>query len=163
MPRLDVAFPALPVVACASVNDLLSVIQLAIGPVIVISGVGLVLLSMTNRYGRAIDRARHLAELRRTPGVMRIEQLTAQIEVLLRRARLLRLSIILAATSILLVALIIIALFATELSGIDGGLVVGVLFVACMTSLIVSLVLFIADINLSLRALDLDLSHRPDA
>jgi hypothetical protein len=30
----------------------------AIGPVILISGVGLLLLTMTNRLGRAIDRAR---------------------------------------------------------------------------------------------------------
>lgn|SRR5215469_4480657 len=40
-----------------------SVVQIltaSIAPVIVISGIGLVLLSITNRYGRAIDRARLL-------------------------------------------------------------------------------------------------------
>ena len=42
-----------------------SVVQImtaSIAPVIVISGVGLLLLSITNRYGRAIDRARLLAQ-----------------------------------------------------------------------------------------------------
>ena len=34
--------------------------EAAIAPVIVISGIGLLLLSITNRYGRAIDRARLL-------------------------------------------------------------------------------------------------------
>jgi hypothetical protein len=36
------------------------VLQTAIGPVILISGVGLLLFSMTNRSGRVIDRARLL-------------------------------------------------------------------------------------------------------
>ena len=40
-----------------SLKDLLPVLQVAIGPVILISGVGLLLLSMTNRLGRTIDRA----------------------------------------------------------------------------------------------------------
>ena len=40
--------------------DLIPTLQLAIGPVILISGIGLILLSMTNRYGRLLDRARRL-------------------------------------------------------------------------------------------------------
>ena len=36
------------------------ILTASIAPVIVISGVGLLLLSITNRYGRAIDRARLL-------------------------------------------------------------------------------------------------------
>ena len=42
----------------------ISVVQIltaSIAPVIVISGVGLLLLSISNRYGRAIDRVRLLA------------------------------------------------------------------------------------------------------
>jgi len=140
-----------------SVNELVPVLQLAIGPVIVISGVGLVLLSMTNRYGRAIDRSRHLAEQRRAGGQGRIQRLTAQIDVLVRRARLLRQAIVLASASLLFVAFIIIALFVMALAKLDGGPVIIALFVACMGSLVGSLVLFMVDINLSLKALDLDI------
>ena len=43
-------------------EQIVPALQLSIGPVIVISGAGLVLLSMTNRYARVIDRARSLAE-----------------------------------------------------------------------------------------------------
>lgn len=43
-----------------SLTQLIPTLQLAIGPVILISGVGLLLLSMTNRFGRIIDRARAL-------------------------------------------------------------------------------------------------------
>ena len=41
-------------------KELIPVLQVAIGPVILISGVGLLLLTLTNRYGRTIDRARQL-------------------------------------------------------------------------------------------------------
>ena len=37
--------------------ELIPVLQMAVGPVILISGIGLILLSMTNRFGRVIDRA----------------------------------------------------------------------------------------------------------
>ncbi|MEO6486667.1 MAG: DUF2721 domain-containing protein, partial [Thermoanaerobaculia bacterium] len=40
----------------------LPTLQLSIGPVILISGVGLILLSMTNGFGRVIDRSRLLAQ-----------------------------------------------------------------------------------------------------
>jgi Protein of unknown function (DUF2721) len=47
------------------VHELIPVLQVAIGPVILISGVGLLLLTLTNRYGRTIDRSRLLVgELR---------------------------------------------------------------------------------------------------
>src|SRR4051812_29821403 len=46
-------------------HDLVPTIQVAIGPVILISGVGLLLLSMTNRLGRVIDRARQLCDVER--------------------------------------------------------------------------------------------------
>lgn len=39
-------------------------LQLAVGPTILISGVGMMLLSMTNRFGRVIDRSRQLTHER---------------------------------------------------------------------------------------------------
>jgi hypothetical protein len=42
-------------------DSLLPMIQLAITPVILIAGVGSLLLSMTNRLGRIVDRTRILA------------------------------------------------------------------------------------------------------
>jgi hypothetical protein len=46
--------------ALTPVKELIPVLQVAIGPVILISGVGLLLLTLTNRYGRTIDRSRLL-------------------------------------------------------------------------------------------------------
>ncbi len=39
-------------------SSVIQILTASIAPVIVISGIGLLLLSITNRYGRAIDRAR---------------------------------------------------------------------------------------------------------
>ncbi len=48
-------------------HELIPVLQVAVGPVILISGVGLILLSLTNRFGRAVDRSRQLAQEMRRP------------------------------------------------------------------------------------------------
>jgi hypothetical protein len=137
-------------------NVLIPILQVAIGPVILISGVGLLLLSMTNRYGRVIDRSRLLAEALRTAGPDRRERLASQLEILLRRARLVRLAIALGALSVLLVALLIIALFLLTLLRLEFGTLIVALFIASMGSLIGSLIVFMLDINVSLAALKLE-------
>ena len=138
--------------------DLVPILQMAIGPVILISGVGLLLLSMTNRLGRVIDRSRLLAEGLRKAEASERPRLTSQLEILSRRARLVRMAIILATLSALLAGILIIALFLAALFGLElGGLVI-FLFVSCIGLLIGSLIVFIGDLNLSLSALKLDIS-----
>jgi len=146
-----------------TLNEIVPVLQVAIGPVILISGIGLLLLTMTNRLGRAIDRARLLkAELSRRTDAER-EQVLAQVAILYRRARVVRLTIILAALSVLLASALIITLFVTALLHLDLGFFVILIFIACMASLFASLVAFICDINLSLHALKLELKGvKPD-
>ena len=141
-------------------HELIPVLQVAIGPVILISGVGLLLLTLTNRFGRTIDRSRQLVgELRECTEADR-ERLLGQVEILYRRARLIRLSILLAGISVLLASLLIIVLFLTALWKLEVGLLISLLFIACMVSLSGSLVAFIRDINLSLGALKLELGYR---
>ena len=145
------------------VHELIPVLQVAIGPVILISGVGLLLLTLTNRYGRTIDRSRQLVrELRECTEADR-QRLEGQVEILYRRARLIRLSILLAGVSVLLASLLIIVLFLTALWKLEVGLLMSLLFIACMLALSGSLVAFIRDINLSLGALKLELGHRGPA
>jgi hypothetical protein len=137
-------------------QDLIPILQLSISPVILISGVGLVLLSMTNRYGRVIDRARILSDvLRRSPGEESI-RFASQLAILSRRARLLRLSILLASASVLFAAFLIIVIFLLRITRLEWSYVVVGLFFFCMASLIGSLIVFILDINASLGALELE-------
>ncbi len=144
-------------------NEIIPVLQVAIGPVILISGVGLLLLTMTNRLGRAIDRARQLARELPDRSDAERSRLVEQVATIYRRARLLRLTIALAGTSVLLAAVLIIVLFLSALLKRDYGLAISLIFIACMSSLIGSLVAFIYDIHLSLVALRLELKQvKPD-
>jgi len=139
-------------------TDLVPILQMAIGPVILISGVGLLLLSMTNRLARAIDRARDLSEELRTADPSERPRLAAQLKIISRRGGLLRMSIILGAVSVLLAGVLILMLFLAALFRWDiPGLVI-IVFAGCLLSLIASLAVFISDINLSLSALALEIS-----
>ncbi len=143
------------------VRQLIPVLQIAIGPVILISGVGLLLLSLTNRFGRAIDRSRQLGGEMRDADQMERHRLAEQVEILYRRAEVIRLSIIMGVLSVLLAAILIIVLFLSALMTLEVGLVIALLFIACMLCLIVCLGGFIRDIQLSLGALKLEISaHR---
>src|SRR3990172_9109691 len=136
-----------------SVAQLIPILQTAIGPVILISGVGLLLLSMTNRLGRAIDRARILsAELTLASEASR-SAIEGQLRILWRRARLIRAAITLVSMSALAAGILIIVLFFTALWQLETAWLIGALFVVCMVCLIASLIVFIHDINQSLAAL----------
>jgi hypothetical protein len=140
-----------------NIHDVLPILQIAVGPVILISGVGLLLLTMTNRLGRVLDRAREIARTLREEPPRDAERLRPQLAVLERRARLVRMAIAFATTSVLLAALLIIAVFVEALFTIGLVRAIGGLFMSAMVLLIVSLVLFLKDINLSLAALELEI------
>ena len=123
---------------------------------------GLLLLTLTNRFGRAVDRSRALGREVRDEEPAERRRLGAQVEILYRRAELIRLSIIMAALSLLLAAVLIIVLFITALARLEDGFIIVALFICCLLSLIASLAAFIRDIQLSLRALKLELGYPQD-
>ena len=139
-----------------SVADLIPVLQVAVSPVILISGVGLLLLSMTNRLGRVIDRARILDRELRPGSPEDPHRNREQLRILIDRARLLRLAIVLASVSVLLAACLIISLFLATLLKLNAGALILVQFVGCLGCLICSIIEFIRDINLSLAAMKLE-------
>lgn len=130
---------------------------MAVGPVILISGIGLLLLSMTNRLGRTIDRARQLMDAYRHGTEMDKARIKGQLEVLWQRARLVRASIVWSSSAVLMVSLVIILLFVSTLLGLEIAPFIAILFGCCMVAVVISLVYFIGDINLSLNALRLEI------
>jgi hypothetical protein len=131
------------------VSKIVSTLQTALIPIILISGMGLLLLTMTNRLGRAIDRIRSLssADHAARPDVR------AQITILVTRAKLLRSAIMCAVSSALCAAFLVIFLFVSMLFGQTFNGIIAGLFIVCMAALIGSLVYFMRDVNLSLEAL----------
>jgi hypothetical protein len=138
-------------------QNLVPVLQAAISPVILISGAGLLLLSMTNRLGRVIDRARELSRSHRAASEPERERLGRQLRILAQRAKSVRLAITFCTLSALLAATLVIAIFLTAFFQRQILLLSAGLFAACLLCLIVSLFYFLHDIHLSLAALKLEL------
>ncbi len=144
-----------------TLEQLVPILQFAVGPVILVSGVGLLLLSMTNRFGRVIDRARLLTvELRTVEGAQR-DSVARQLRILMRRAGIVRASIACAAASVLFAATLVITLFVSAVAHLELALAIVALFVGSLLALIAALGFFLADINLSLAALKLEVGSVP--
>lgn len=141
-----------------SLDDLIPILQVSIGPVILISGVGLLLLTMTNRFGRIIDRSRQFCDelLEGNNTDTHKKSIEAQLNVLLRRANIVRAAIALAGLSALLAALLIIVLFINSILQLGFILLISILFSICMLCLIGSLIFFIIDINISLTVIKIE-------
>lgn len=138
-------------------NDLIGTLQLAIGPVILISGIGLIILSLTNRFGRIVDRTRQLSVEYRNTSETDQERILLELEILTVRAKVIRSSNFLAVLSVLLVSFIIIGLFGSALYDFNMTYILIILFISSIISLILSLFLFIYDLDLSLKALWIEL------
>ncbi len=138
-------------------SQLIPILQLATGPVILISGIGLLLLSFTNRLGRLIDRSRHLyREKTAQPDRAQLAHIEEQIALLDRRADLLRRVITLAGTAVLLVSVLILVLFLSVLFHVELGLLLIALFAPARIRLIASMIGFLREIHLSLEAVRLE-------
>ena len=139
--------------------DLVPVLQTSIGPVVMISGVGLLLLTMTNRLGRVVDRARSLArQIRVAPGEEK-RPIQAQLRMLRHRAELIRRAIALTAFCILFAAILVICLFVTAVFHVDIPWLIAGLFILSMACLIAAMVHFIRDINEALEAISLEVGE----
>jgi len=145
--------------------NMFSVVQImtaSIAPVIVISGVGLLLLSISNRYGRAIDRVRMLArEMSESdPESARRRHLTEQLRLTDDRAHILKRSMLYASVCIFFVSLTILSLFAEHLVGLQRDFLALPCFAACLVCLVISIYYSIRDITVSLAALELEVTER---
>ena len=141
----------------ASSVDIHGPIPAATAPVVLISGIGLLLLTLTGRLGRIVDRARILAE--RLPAATADAQagIRAQLPVLRRRAKLVRLAILLSASAIVLLAVLIAVLFLGVLLRADIASVAAALFIASVSSLVAGLLAFVRELFEALTALDLSM------
>ncbi len=143
------------------INEVTKILQTAISPVVLVSGVGLLVLSMTNRFARTTDRARALAREVEEKNIATddVNNLKAQIGILYKRSKILMFSISFAITSIFFVSLLIIALFSASTLGLHINIIITIFFVLSLISLTISLVLFIKEISLSLKALKLEIKE----
>lgn len=138
-------------------DDLIKILQGSIAPTVLISGVGLLLLSMTNRLSRPIDRIRALCKDIKENKAADPTQIYEQISILYRRCKYLQASIVLSTVSIICVSVIILALFSMFVFRMDLIPLVELFFTLGLISLIVSLVFFVQDISLGLNSVKIEI------
>jgi VIT1/CCC1 family predicted Fe2+/Mn2+ transporter len=132
--------------------DIAHLIQSALAPVFLLSGVGVTLGVMTTRLTRAVDRARHLEELlTRHPADAR--QIHDDLQVLARRARYINAAITLCGCSAVLIALVVITLFANAFFGSGFAGTIALLFVGAMVFITGAYVAFLIEVRLATRNL----------
>ena len=129
--------------------DLAHIVQMAVAPVFLLTGVGAILSVLTTRLSRVIDRGRQIdAWILQGQDP---QHHSFELGKLARRNHLINLAITLATLSAFFVCSVILVIFAsqtfTDLS-IFGDIVAG-LFVLAMLSLIASLILFLTEIWVS--------------
>lgn len=125
-------------------------LQASIAPFVLISGTGLILLSLTNRFARAIDGIRRLCDDRQAGREGERPGLQAQVRLLYRRAKILRAAIGLAIASLSAAALVVFLLFTGLTLAASSAMAVETLFAVAMLTLIGSLLLFFWDVALGL-------------
>lgn len=140
-------------------DSLLPMIELAITPVILLSGVGALMITLTNRMGRVVDRTRALAVQLQSAGPAERGHVDGQLAILWRRAKLVRLAVTLAGFSMLLSCVLVVGLFLDALEWWSLRAALVILFAGSLVCLIAALVAFLRDIWMSLRALRLEVER----
>lgn len=135
------------------VVDVAHAIQLAVAPVFLLSGVGVVLGVLTARLSRIVDRARTVEDRLRNDPTYESPEVHQHLHALARRARLINVAITLITMTALLVALVIALLFTSTFAPMNLATPVAVLFVASMVSLVVALVAFLLEVRIAIAVL----------
>jgi Mg2+/Co2+ transporter CorB len=131
--------------SAADVSTVAHVIQLAVAPVFLLTGVGAILNVITNRLSRIVDRFRVLSN---SSGQQQTEQ-KEEKAMLTRRARWVHWAVSLCTISALLICIVIAALFVGSETGMDPSSAVSLLFISAMLSLISGLLCFLREIFLA--------------
>jgi len=135
----------------SSAGDVARVIQLAVAPVFLLSGVGVTLGVFTNRLARIVDRARAIeVQLEKNA---RDETLLGTLKTLARRASWINTAITLAALSALMVALTVGLLFLHVLAGVHLASAVAITFGLAMLTLTAALLAFLVEVRIATATL----------
>ncbi len=129
----------------AEIPTVAHVIQLAVAPVFLLTGIGAILSVLSTRLGRVIDRYRVLSAM----GDMERFAHQGEMRRLQRRSKWIHWSITLCTVCALLVCLVIAALFVGAELGRDTSWLIAVLFTIAMCALTAGLVAFLREIALA--------------
>ncbi len=134
----------------ANVASVAYVIQLAVAPVFLLTGVGAILAVLTNRLARVVDRFRVLSDLSSQEQSVCKQEMTT----LSHRARWVHWAVSLCTVSALLICIVVAALFVGSEISMDPSRAISLLFISAMLALILGLLCFLREIFLATGSIE---------
>jgi hypothetical protein len=139
-------------------NDIGHVIQLAIAPVFLLTGVATKLGVLMNRLARIIDRTRVLKdELRQAPSA----ECREELDVLYKRWKLINYALTASTACGFLICVIIACLFLGDTTNLPLDRYIAGMFVLAMIALIASFIYLLREVFLSFRYMRMHLHDTP--
>ncbi len=137
-------------------ESLIKFLQSCISPIVLISGVGLILLSLNNRLARTIDKSRMIVNEMKNGQVVDKDKKRLELKILFKRSKILRNSIISISFSILSSSLIIPVLLLMNLFHVNLKFLGILFFLFSIIGIILSAVFLLIDVILTLKALEFE-------
>ena len=129
----------------AEIMTVARVIQQAVAPVFLLTGIGAMLSVITNRIARIVDRSRVL----RNSSDPKLPAQMEEMAMLSRRVRWVHWAVSLCTMSALFICIVIAALFVGSEIGVDPSRAVSLFFISAMLALISGLLCFLREIYLA--------------
>jgi hypothetical protein len=135
-----------------SVNTVAETVRLALAPVFLLSGIGAFLNVLASRLSRIVDRSRDVEPQLLASRGREHDRWINDLRVLDRRMRLINWATGLSVTSAVLTCLVVVLLFAANLSRTHLGNAIAILFMASMLTIGTGFATFLLETTIAARA-----------
>lgn len=131
----------------------------ALAPVTLISGVGLLLVSMSARYCHATSRIRQLLAERKEESEDFHEEIDQSIDLIYKRASLLKTGILTLMISAAFSSLQVLVIVIERLFSLDLSLMKSTMLLASVIFIVISSCIYVSEVQVSVKALGLTVYH----
>ena len=131
----------------------------ALAPVTLISGVGLLLVSMSARYCHATSRIRQLLAERKEESEDFHEEIDQSIDLIYKRASLLKTGILTLMISAAFGSLQVLVIVIERLFSLDLSLMKSTMLLASVIFIVISSCIYVSEVQVSVKALGLTVHH----
>jgi len=145
-----------------NIDTVASVIDISVAPVFLLAGICGLLMVLTNRLGRTIDRSRSLqAAEANVKSVQHKQTIHREKGNLMRRMHLVHFAISMAVLSAILVCLVVVTLFLGSLLQLNVSIAIASLFIVCMIVLSLAFCSFFLEVLVATRVVRATLTPAP--
>ena len=142
-----------------NISNISKAIELALGPVFLLTGIAGMLNVMSGRLSRIIDRGRYLTERRIDNMSIQQDDMNKELKTLERRRYFTSLAITSCTVSALMVCLVIVTLFLEAMFNLPLSSIIGYLFILAILALVVGLAFFLREVHQSAQTVRLNNSR----